>query len=96
MTSSKTSTPSSSPGKRSADRQARSGAAAAAAAAASGKVLPPQSPVDVPRQPPRPDAATPDEAARDGRRVADDQTESNWADNAQPQPRARNARSSIL
>lgn len=94
MTSSKTSTPSSSPGKRSADRQARSGAAAAAAA--SGKVLPPQSPVDVPRQPPRPDAATPDEAARDGRRVADDQTESNWADNAQPQPRARNARSSIL
>ncbi|MFY1988214.1 hypothetical protein ACOTCR_03045 [Achromobacter xylosoxidans] len=92
MTSSKTSTPSSSPGKPRAERQARSGAAAAA----SGKVLPPQSPVDVPRQPPSPDAATPDEAARDSRRVADDQTESNWADNAQPQPRAKNARSSIL
>ena len=90
MTSSKTSTPSSSPGKPRAERQARSDAAA------SGKVLPPQSPVDVPRQPPRPDAATPDEAARDSRRVADDQTESNWADNAQPQPRAKNARSSIL
>ncbi|WP_241121253.1 hypothetical protein, partial [Achromobacter xylosoxidans] len=67
MTSSKTSTPSSSPGKPRAERQARSGAAAVA----SGKVLPPQAPVDVPRQPPRPDAATPDEAARDGRRVAD-------------------------
>ncbi|WP_241119143.1 hypothetical protein, partial [Achromobacter xylosoxidans] len=66
MTSSKTSTPSSSPGEPRAERQARSGAAAAA----SGKVLPPQSPVDVPRLPPRPDAATPDEAARDGRRVA--------------------------
>ncbi|CUI39921.1 Uncharacterised protein [Achromobacter xylosoxidans] len=92
MTSSKTSTPSSSPGKLRAAGQARSGAAAAA----SGKVLPPQAPVDVPRPPPRPDAATPDEAARDGRRVADDQTESNWADNAQPQPRAKNARSSIL
>ena len=39
---------------------------------------------------------TPDEAARDGRRVADDKTESNWADNAKPQPRAKNARSSIL
>ena len=92
MTSSKTSTPSSSPGEPRAERQARSGAAAAA----SGKVLPPQSPVDVPRLPPRPDAAPPDAAARDGRRVADDQTESNWADNAQPQPRAKNARSSIL
>ena len=92
MTSSKTSPPSSSPGKPRAERQARSGAAAAA----SGKVLPPQSPVGVPRQPPRPDAATPDVAARDSRRVADDQTESNWADNAQPQPRAKNARASIL
>lgn len=92
MTSSKTSTPSSSLGKHSAGRQARGDATAAA----SGKVLPPQSPVDVPRQPARPDASTPDEAARDGRRVADDQTESNWADNAQPQPRAKNARSSIL
>ncbi|WP_241053149.1 hypothetical protein [Achromobacter xylosoxidans] len=94
MTSSKTSTSPSSLGKHSAERPARSGAAAAASG--KGKVLPPQSPVDVPRQPPRPDAATPDEAARDGRRVADDQTESNWADNAQPQPRAKNARSSIL
>ncbi|AVC42997.1 hypothetical protein [Achromobacter ruhlandii] len=61
-----------------------------------GKLLPPRAPVDVPRQPPKPTAATPDEAARDGRRVADDGTESNWADNAKPQPRAKNARSSIL
>ncbi|WZB75671.1 hypothetical protein WJ972_05535 [Achromobacter insuavis] len=60
------------------------------------KVLPPRGPVDVPRQPAKPTASTPDEAARDGRRVADDQTESNWADNAEPQPRAKNARSSIL
>ncbi|CAB3816328.1 hypothetical protein SB816_26185 [Achromobacter sp. SIMBA_011] len=60
------------------------------------KVLPPRGPVDVPRQPAKPTASTPDEAARDGRRVADDKTESNWADNAKPQPRAKNARSSIL
>lgn len=70
--------------------------AAPASMPAGGKLLPPSAPVDVPRQPPKPTAATPDEAARDGRRVADDGTESNWADNAKPQPRAKNARSSIL
>lgn len=68
----------------------------AAATSQGGKLLPPQGPVDVPRLPAKPTAATPDEAARDGRRVADDQTESNWADSAKPQPRAKNARSSIL
>lgn len=66
------------------------------APAAAAKVLPPQSPVDVPQLPPKPTASTPDEAARDIRRAVDDQTKSNWADGAAPQPRARNARSSIL
>ncbi|MBB1593040.1 hypothetical protein [Achromobacter sp. UMC46] len=60
------------------------------------KILPPRGPVDVPKQPVKPDASTPDEAARDQRAVVDNQTESNWADGAAPQPRAKNARSSIL
>ncbi len=60
------------------------------------KVLPPLAPVDVPRQPAKPTASTPDEAARDTRRQVEDETESNWADGAAPQPRAKNARSSIL
>lgn len=63
---------------------------------ADAKVLPPQGPVDVPRLPSKPTASTPDEAARDTRRAVDDETESNWADGAAPQPRAKNARSSIL
>lgn len=74
----------------------RSSGGKAAATGQDGKLLPPQGPVDVPRLPAKPTAGTPDEAARDGRRVADDQTESNWADSAEPQPRAKNARSSIL
>ncbi len=60
------------------------------------KVLPPDSPVEVPNLPPVPDKNTPDEAARDARVRVDEQTESNWADGSAPQPRARNARSSLL
>lgn len=60
------------------------------------KVLPPQGPVDVPRQPDKPDATTPDVAASDKRAVVDNKTESNWADGSAPQPKAKNARSSIL
>ncbi|MFD4836683.1 hypothetical protein ACFWP0_04190 [Achromobacter sp. NPDC058515] len=60
------------------------------------KILPPRGPVDVPRQPDKPDAGTPDVAARDKRAVVDNKTESNWADGGAPQPRAKNARSSIL
>ena len=60
------------------------------------KILPPQGPVDVPNQPVKPDASTPDEAARDKRAVVDNQTESNWADGAAPQPRAKNARASLF
>ncbi|QVQ28115.1 hypothetical protein [Achromobacter deleyi] len=60
------------------------------------KILPPRGPVDVPRQPDKPDASTPDEARRDKRAVVDSRTESNWADGSAPQPRAKNARSSIL
>ncbi|ADP16575.1 hypothetical protein AXYL_03255 [Achromobacter xylosoxidans A8] len=60
------------------------------------KILPPRSAVDVPRRPDKPDASTPDEAARDKRVVADTRTESNWADGSAPQPQAKNARSSIL
>ena len=65
-------------------------------AQANAKILPPRGPVDVPKQPVKPDESTPDEAARDKRAVVDNQTESNWADGAAPQPRAKNARSSIL
>ncbi|MGY6272247.1 hypothetical protein ACXIUT_21380 [Achromobacter denitrificans] len=60
------------------------------------KILPPRGPVDVPRIPDKPDSSTPDEAARDQRAVVDNRTESNWADGSAPQPRAKNARSSIL
>ncbi|EHK64437.1 hypothetical protein [Achromobacter arsenitoxydans] len=60
------------------------------------KILPPRGPVDVPAQPDKPDAGTPDEARRDKRAVVDNKTESNWADGSAPQPRAKNARSSIL
>jgi len=59
------------------------------------KVLPPDSPVDVPRQPPPvPKAA--DEANAQSRPPVDEQTESNWADGTRPQPRAKNARSSLF
>ncbi|MGV2865926.1 hypothetical protein [Achromobacter sp. AGC39] len=60
------------------------------------KILPPRGPVDVPKQPVKPDASTPDEAARDKRAVVDNQTESNWADGDAPQPRAKNARSHLF
>ncbi|AVJ28061.1 hypothetical protein [Achromobacter spanius] len=60
------------------------------------KILPPGGPVDVPNLPDKPDADTPDEAARDKREVVDNKTESNWADGSAPQPRAKNARSSIF
>ena len=60
------------------------------------KVLPPSGPVDVPNLPDKPDADTSDEAARDKREVVDNKTESNWADGSAPQPRAKNARSSIF
>ncbi|WMD22021.1 hypothetical protein RAS12_06495 [Achromobacter seleniivolatilans] len=68
----------------------------ASAPADNAKILPPAGPVDVPNQPVKPDASTPDEAARDTRAIVDDETESNWADGAAPQPRAKNARSSIF
>lgn len=60
------------------------------------KILPPSGPVDVPKQPVKPDASTPDEAARDKREVVDNKTESNWADGSAPQPRAKNARSHLF
>jgi hypothetical protein len=74
----------------------RAGRSAQAGAQDNAKILPPSGPVDVPKQPVKPDASTPDEAARDKRAVVDNQTESNWADGAAPQPRAKNARSSLF
>ncbi len=71
-------------------------ARAEATAQDNAKILPPRGPVDVPKQPDKPDARTPDEAGRDKRAVVDNKTESNWADGSAPQPRAKNARSSIL
>ncbi|SAI06721.1 Uncharacterised protein [Bordetella ansorpii] len=60
-----------------------------------GKVLPPAGPVTVPNQP-EPVPKEHDEAAAQGRARADDKTESNWADGSAPQPRAKNARSSLF
>ncbi|MGZ9893814.1 hypothetical protein ACXXNA_09645 [Bordetella bronchiseptica] len=57
------------------------------------KVLPPRGPVLVPNLPPKPPARP--RADKQGPAV-DNQTESNWADGAAPQPRAKNARSSIF
>ncbi|GAB1579225.1 MULTISPECIES: hypothetical protein [Bordetella] len=61
-----------------------------------GKILPPRDPVDVPRQPPRPDASTPDEAAKDSRPVRDNRDDSNWADGSKPRPHAKNTRTHLL
>ncbi|CAB3685842.1 hypothetical protein [Achromobacter piechaudii] len=78
------------------DSKPRSPASKAATSEDTAKILPPRGPVDVPKQPVKPDASTPDEAARDKRAVVDNQTESNWADGDAPQPRAKNARSHLF
>lgn len=57
-------------------------------------LYPPDSPVDVPNLP-RPDPKL-DEAAKQSQPRADEQEESNWADNDKPAPNAKNARSSLL
>lgn len=73
------------------DRQARSVAAPDnPQVSINAKVLPPTSLVDVPNFPPKVPASSPRLPA------ADDVTESNWADGSQPQPWAKNARSSIF
>ena len=61
-----------------------------------GKLLPPRGPVDVPRQPPRRGAGSPDEAAADSRPARDNRDESNWADGSKPQPHAKNARTHLF
>ncbi|MCD0504880.1 hypothetical protein [Bordetella petrii] len=60
------------------------------------KVLPPRHAVDVPRQPPKPTADTPDEAAKDSRPARDSRDDSNWADGSKPRPHAKNTRSHLL
>ncbi|AKQ55865.1 hypothetical protein [Bordetella hinzii] len=83
---------------RAADRQADAVAAPdnpARHVSINAKVLPPTSLVDVPNFPPKvPRDAN--EALIERLPPADEQTESNWADGAQPQPRAKNARSSLF
>lgn len=78
------------------DSKPASPASKAATSEDTAKILPPRGPVDVPKQPVKPDASTPDEATRDKRAVVDNQTESNWADGDAPQPRAKNARSHLF
>ncbi|OZI74784.1 hypothetical protein [Bordetella genomosp. 12] len=83
---------------RGGDRQAEAVAAPdnpAGQVSINAKVLPPTSLVDVPNFPPK--------VPRDGNEALaerlpamDEQTESNWADGSQPQPRAKNARSSLF
>ena len=70
--------------------------AAAPDASAGGKVLPPRDTVDVPRQPAKPDAGAPDEAAKNSRPPRDNKDESNWADGSKPMPHAKNTRSHLL
>ena len=60
------------------------------------KVLPPRGPVDVPRMPPPIAKRAVDEAGESSKPAEDTQTESNWADPVDPQPYAKNARSSIF
>lgn len=92
-----------------ADRNRASGSSSSASSTASaaaatsrelppdaGKVLPPQSPVDVPNQPRPAGKNDPDEAAAQGNQKADTDTESNWADGSKPQPRAKNARTHLF
>ncbi|MBV7486113.1 hypothetical protein KW845_24305 [Bordetella sp. BOR01] len=64
--------------------------------AVDGKMLPPRDTVDVPRQPAKPAAGTPDEAGKDSRPARDNQDESNWTDGSKPRPHAKNARSHLL
>ncbi|ANY16098.1 hypothetical protein [Bordetella pseudohinzii] len=83
---------------RAADRQADAVAAPdnpARHVSINAKVLPPTSLVDVPNFPPK-ISRDPNEALIERLPSADEQTESNWADGAQPQPRAKNARSSLF
>lgn len=63
---------------------------------AQAKVLPPRDAVDVPRQPPKPTADTPDVAAKESRPARDNQDDSNWADGSKPRPHAKNTRSHLL
>ncbi|MEI2414823.1 hypothetical protein V8Z80_01425 [Orrella sp. JC864] len=72
------------------------GSGNAAQAQDAGKVLPPSSPVQVPRMPAPPTEGTPDEAAQYGKPRADTGHDSNWADNVKPKPDAKNARSSLF
>ena len=60
-----------------------------------GKLLPPRDAVDVPRQPPKPGADTPDEAAKQSQPARDNHDDSNWADGSKPRPHAKNARTHL-
>ncbi|AHV92919.1 hypothetical protein [Bordetella holmesii] len=83
---------------RGADRQADAVAAPdnpAVQVSINAKVLPPTSLVDVPNFPPK-IPRDDNEALSDRLPAMDEQTESNWADGSEPQPRAKNARSSLF
>ncbi|VGO10136.1 hypothetical protein AMB3_2536 [plant metagenome] len=68
---------------------------AAGASALQGKILPPSSPVDVPRLPPKPTADTPDEARNYGQPRVDGRNNDNWADSVKPKPDAKHARTHL-
>jgi hypothetical protein len=68
----------------------------AAVGPATGKLFPPQGPVIVPTPPAKPDASTPDEAAKQSKPVLDESSEANWSDTTKPMPYAKKARSSLL
>jgi hypothetical protein len=68
----------------------------AAVGPATGKVFPPQGPVIVPTPPAKPDASTPDEAAKQSTAPLDESSEANWSDTTKPMPYAKKARSSLL
>lgn len=68
----------------------------AAVGPATGKIFPPQGPVIVPNPPAKPDASTPDEAAKQSKPPLDGSSEANWSDTTKPMPYAKKARSSLL
>jgi len=67
-----------------------------AAASSSPKVFPPDSPVDVPRQPAPARPPDPGQSAQGNLPPHDQQSDSSWADNTEPAPHKTNVRSSII
>jgi hypothetical protein len=82
-------------GSRATDRHPTEQAPRLGADLTQAKVLPPQSPVDVPRMPAKPAGAGGGQQT-DDKPEADAATDSSWADNSRPAPAKKNARNSNI